>query len=271
MFLLQNIERTSSLLSAPDTEYLETDSAMRHDMGMSSHSTRSIRIASYNIRKAIGTDRRRSPERVLAVLEEIDADIIALQEADRRFGTRLPAIPPLLIERRSDYQPAPLNVQTDSMGWHGNAILVRKSATISMSDIIHLPCLEPRGAVMAEVRLDSGATLRLLGMHLDLSGLWRRKQANAVLQMVRDAPDMPTLLAGDLNEWRRDRGCLDDFARHFDFAPCGRSFPSRYPLGQLDQIMMDNRFELLDCGVHDSALSRRASDHLPIWADLRLK
>ncbi|MPT48087.1 MAG: endonuclease [Sphingobium sp.] len=239
---------------------------------MSSSSSRSpLRIASYNIRKAIGTDRRRNPERVLAVLEEIDADIIALQEADRRFGTREAALPPLLIERRSDYQPAPLNLQNDSIGWHGNAIFVRKSATITMSDIIHLPCLEPRGAVMAEVTLAGGAKLRLLGMHLDLSGLWRRKQANAVLQLVKDAPDMPTLLAGDLNEWRRDRGCLDDFGRHFDFAPCGRSFPSRYPLGQLDQIMMDDRFELLNCGVHDSPLARRASDHLPIWADLRLK
>jgi endonuclease/exonuclease/phosphatase family metal-dependent hydrolase len=39
--------------------------------------TKTIRVASYNIRKAIGTDRRRSPERILAVLSEIGADIIA--------------------------------------------------------------------------------------------------------------------------------------------------------------------------------------------------
>ena len=47
-----------------------------------------VKVASYNMRKAIGTDRRRNPERILQVLREIDADIIALQEADRRFGTR---------------------------------------------------------------------------------------------------------------------------------------------------------------------------------------
>ena len=60
---------------------------------------KTIRVASYNIRKAIGTDRRRMPERVLEVLGEVDADIIALQEADRRFGVRSAAIPPVLMER----------------------------------------------------------------------------------------------------------------------------------------------------------------------------
>ncbi|MCB2013938.1 MAG: endonuclease/exonuclease/phosphatase family protein [Sphingobium sp.] len=233
-------------------------------------SAQTIRIASYNIRKAIGTDRRRNPERIIAVLAELDADIIALQEADRRFGPRIAAIPPMLLDHHSDYKPAPLNVQTDSIGWHGNAILVRKSAQIVMSDIIHLPYLEPRGAVVAHV--DFGhAELRLFGMHLDLSGLWRRKQAAAVIHAYGLNNEIPTLLAGDLNEWSAARGCLADFGRHFHFAPCGRSFHAQRPVAQLDRIMHCGQLELLDCGVHDSILARRASDHLPIWADVRLK
>jgi len=241
--------------------------AVRHEWAMSAV----LRVASYNIRKAIGTDRRRNPERILAVLAEVDADIIALQEADRRFGPRVAALPPMLIDHHSDYRPAPLNLQTDSIGWHGNAILVRKSAEIRMSDIIHLPYLEPRGAVFAEIGLAGGTNLRIVGMHLDLSGLWRRRQAAAILHAHANATDLPTLLAGDLNEWRSSGGCLLDFARHFGFAPCGRSFPSGRPIGQLDRIMHCDRFELLDCGVHHSALARRASDHLPIWADVRVK
>ena len=51
-------------------------------------SSPTITVASYNMRKAVGTDRRRRPDRVLAVLKEIDADIVALQEADKRFGDR---------------------------------------------------------------------------------------------------------------------------------------------------------------------------------------
>jgi endonuclease/exonuclease/phosphatase family metal-dependent hydrolase len=48
-----------------------------------------LKVASYNIRKAIGLDRKRDPDRIISVLREVDADIIALQEADRRVGARL--------------------------------------------------------------------------------------------------------------------------------------------------------------------------------------
>lgn len=228
----------------------------------------SLRIASYNIRKAIGTDRRRNPERILRVLAEVDADIVVLQEADRRFGARAAALPLSMLELHTAYRAAPLNVQTDSIGWHGNAILLRKSAELRQSDIIHLPCLEPRGAVMAEVVL-GGMAVRLIGMHLDLSGLWRRRQAAAIIHAQAHLPAMPTLLAGDLNEWSAQRGCLADFARHFRFAETGKSFHARRPVARLDRILHCDLLEAVAAGVHDSALARRASDHLPIWADFR--
>lgn len=228
-----------------------------------------LRVASYNIRKAIGTDRRRAPERVLEVLGEVDADIIALQEADRRFGVRTAAIPPLLLESQSDYKAVPLNVQLDSMGWHGNAILVRKAAEVAAHDVLHLPYLEPRGATMAEVAL-GGAAVRVFGMHLDLSGLWRRRQAAAVIHAAAQGEAMPTVLMGDLNEWSAGRGCLADFARHYSFAPCGRSFHAQRPVAKLDRIMHSGQLTLVDCGVHESAAARRASDHLPIWAEFTL-
>lgn len=228
-----------------------------------------IRVASYNIRKAIGTDRRRMPERVLEVLGQVDADIIALQEADRRFGVRSAAIPPMLMDRLSDYKPVPLDVQADSMGWHGNAILVRKGADIGAHDVLHLPYLEPRGATMAEVTLN-GVGVRIFGMHLDLSGLWRRRQAAAVIHAAQQGAAMPTVLMGDLNEWSANRGCLADFARHYSFAGCGRSFHAQRPVARLDRIMHCSQLTLTDCGVHESAVARRASDHLPIWADFTL-
>lgn len=234
---------------------------------MSSHR---IRVASYNIRKAIGTDRRRMPERVIDVLNEIDADILALQEADRRFGVRSAAIPPFLLDGQSGYKAVPLNVQADSMGWHGNAILVRKEAQVAAHDVLHLPCLEPRGAITAEVTLGR-TSLRVFGMHLDLSGLWRRRQATAVIHAAAQCEAMPTVLMGDLNEWSADRGCLADFARHYSFAPCGRSFHARRPVARLDRIMHCGRLKLLDCGVHDSATARKASDHLPIWAEFAVR
>jgi len=228
-----------------------------------------FRVASYNIHKAVGTDMRRSPERILDVLAEIDADVIALQEADRRHGQRISTLPPRLIDSHSAYKAVPVNIRDGSIGWHGNAILVRKDFVIGSHSTVHIPCLEPRGAIMAEVGAKD-MQLRLFGMHLDLSGLWRRRQAAAVIHAAGLGDAMPTVLMGDLNEWSANRGCLADFAHHYRFAPCGRSFHARRPVARLDRIMYCGRLDLVNCGVHESATARRASDHLPIWADFSL-
>jgi endonuclease/exonuclease/phosphatase family metal-dependent hydrolase len=228
-----------------------------------------IRVASYNMRKAIGTDRRRRPERTLEVLRELDADVIALQEADRRFGTRASAIPLHMIDEHSDYKPVAFDARDGSLGWHGNALLVRKSVEILHKELLHLPSLEPRGAVTADICLN-GEELRVVGMHLDLSGLWRRQQANAILHhlQTRDSA-IPAVLMGDLNEWSVRGGCLRDFGHHLTFAHCGRSFHTRRPVVQLDRIMVSPGLGIDDCGVHHSAAARKASDHYPVWARLR--
>ncbi|HZV17173.1 MAG TPA: endonuclease/exonuclease/phosphatase family protein [Sphingobium sp.] len=233
-----------------------------------------IKVASYNIRKAIGTDRRRAPERIIDVLNELDADVIALQEADRRFGPRHAVLPDRLLETHSDYRVVSIPTRAESMGWHGNALLVRRDHhDEAAGDVVHLPCLEPRGAVTASLDV-RGQRLRIVGMHLDLSGLWRRRQAAALVSQVEHRhehdPAVGTILMGDLNEWSNGRGCLSDFGRHFEIAPCGRSFHARRPVASLDRIMWRGDLTLADCGVHMTPLARRASDHLPIWADFTL-
>lgn len=228
-----------------------------------------IRVASYNMRKAIGTDRRRRPERTIDVLNELDADVIALQEADRRFGSRASAIPLTMLDKHSDYKAVELDIRAGSMGWHGNALLVRKNVEVLEHHLFHLPSLEPRGAVLADIRVD-GLALRCVGMHLDLSGLWRRRQAQAILSHLDEREGEPSVvLMGDLNEWSSRGGCLRDFGARHDFAPCGLSFHARRPIVSLDRIMVSRDLKVADSGAHFSAASRRASDHLPIWADLR--
>jgi endonuclease/exonuclease/phosphatase family metal-dependent hydrolase len=221
------------------------------------------------MRKSIGTDRRRRPERTLQVLCEIDADVIALQEADRRFGRRSAVLTGHLLAEHSDYKAIPFGVRAASMGWHGNALLVRKDAQVTDCEVIHLPALEPRGAVMADLRI-RGQMLRVIGMHLDLSGLWRRRQAHAIIAHIQSSTHQhPTVLMGDLNEWSAHGGCLRDFAHHFAFAETGRSFHARRPVARLDRIMTSSDLRIAAAGVHDSPASRTASDHLPVWAELR--
>lgn len=227
-----------------------------------------LKFASYNMRKSIGTDRRRRPERTLEVLREIDADIIALQECDRRFGQRQGVIPLHMLDDHSPWKAVQFGVRTGSMGWHGNAVLVRKDAQILDQEIIHLPALEPRGAVMADLRV-KGQTVRVVGMHLDLSGLWRRRQAHSILAHIDSSTQqLPTVMMGDLNDWSAQSGCLRDFARDFTFAETGRSFHARRPVARLDRIMVSSDLSISRCGVHESAAARTASDHLPVWAEV---
>ena len=228
-----------------------------------------IRVASYNMRKAIGTDRRRRPERTLEVWKELDAHVIALQEADRRFGARTSAVPLELIDAHSDYKPVEFETRAGAIGWHGNALLVKKDVEVLERHLFHLPSLEPRGAVLAEVKVN-GAVFRVVGMHLDLSGLWRRRQAQAILDHLAERDGAhPTVLMGDLNEWSRRGGCLRDFAAGHLFATCGPSFHARRPIAQLDRIMVTPDLEIVASGALASPTARRASDHLPVWADLR--
>jgi len=247
-------------------------------------------VASYNMRKAVGTDRRRDPHRILEVLREIDADIVALQEADRRFGGRASAVPHELIDDHGIYKPVALgvrhrrplekarrhaekllNVNTRNIGWHGNAILVKHDIGILDCAALDLPMLEPRGAVMAELLFSADRPLRVIGMHLDLSGLWRKRQMRAIFEAIAQRPQvMPTILMGDTNEWRVAGGCLRDLPPGFRLAPTGPSFHARHPVAALDRIIVQSPLQIHGAGVHLSGVARRASDHLPIWATLSL-
>ncbi len=227
-----------------------------------------LKVASYNIRKGIGTDRLRRPERILDVLAEVDADIIALQEADRRFGKRHAALPLDLIATRSDYRTVPFETRPDSIGHHGNAILIRRDFKVLDHDVVHLPKLEPRGAVLTDIAIGDHA-IRVVGMHLDLSGLMRRQQVRAVLaEMERRRPHLPSILMGDLNEWSRKGGCLGEFIGHHHDAHTGPSYHSQRPVARLDRIFASEGLQILAAGTHHSLKARRASDHLPVWAEL---
>ena len=244
-----------------------------------------ITLASYNMRKAIGLDRKRDPHRILKVLHEIDADVVALQEADKRMGGRGSAVPHELIDSHGLYKPVHLGVRhkrplekvrrhadrllkvdTRNIGWHGNAILVKRHIGVLDCAVLDLPTLEPRGAVMAEL-LIGDRPIRVVGMHLDLSGLWRKRQMRAILDAVAQRRQkMPTVLMGDTNEWRTEAGCLRELDGEFHLAPTGPSFHARHPVAALDRIIVDKDLNIEAAGVHMSAAARRASDHLPIWA-----
>jgi endonuclease/exonuclease/phosphatase family metal-dependent hydrolase len=228
-----------------------------------------LTFASYNIHKAVGLDGRRDPERIIAVLRELHADVIALQETDRRFGERESVLPKALLDE-TPWKAAPVARRPRSLGWHGNALLVRRDIEIEMAEPLPLPTLEPRGAVRADLIVE-GRRLRVLGAHLDLSGLRRRDQIRAMLRHCEQCEvACPTVLMGDFNQWGSRRGALREIARPWQALAIGNSFPSRRPLAPLDRIVHSGEWTCSHAAVHHSALAAVASDHLPVRATLAL-
>jgi endonuclease/exonuclease/phosphatase family metal-dependent hydrolase len=228
--------------------------------------THDLSVASYNIHKGVGTDRRRDLVRTAAVIAEIGADILAVQEADTRFGDRKGLLDLDRIRRDLGLIAVPLDSVGDAHGWHGNLLLVRNALVQEVHQVI-LPGLEPRGAIVTDLVI-AGRPLRVVNAHLGLLQTSRTAQVHALLDKIKGLEGRPTLLMGDLNEWRGAGAAFQTLEKHFTFAQAPASFPSRYPLLALDRMMMSPHGALMDVAAHDSPLSRRASDHLPIKARL---
>lgn len=227
-------------------------------------------VASYNIHKCIGADKRFDPDRITAVIAEIDADIIALQEADERFGKRAGLLDLRCLARETGLSPVPVAGKSGGQGWHGNLLLFREGVVCDVHQV-KLPGVEPRGALVADVDLDTGP-LRIVAAHLGLLRRSRAQQAEAILAAVSARNDRPTVLLGDFNEWRLGAGSS---LLRFDptFGPVAAalpSFPSRFPVLALDRILGGPQKLISRLEVHDTPLARIASDHLPVkaWIDL---
>ncbi len=230
-------------------------------------------IASYNVHKCVGTDGRFDPERISRVIQEIDADVMALQEADSRFGERTGLLDLHRLERETGLVPVPVAGVSKAHGWHGNVVLFKQGKLRDVHQI-KLPGLEPRGALIAEIELARGGMLRIVAAHLGLLRRSRAQQAHMIIEMMNSRDEKtPTVLLGDLNEWRLgDRSSLNTFQSAFGPLPAPvPSFPAGLPMLALDRIMANRRGLISSVEVHASPLARVASDHLPIKAMVALE
>lgn len=222
-----------------------------------------LRLASYNVRKTRGLDQRYDPHRIIAVINRLDADVVALQEVDHRLGDRPTALARALIESETDFAVAPVARSDQSIGWHGNAVLVRKGIALLGIDHFEMPGFEPRGAVRVDIAAKVPVTI--VATHLGLMRRHRRQQLAIIARQI-EAAEHPVIL-GDFNEWSMRRG-LEPLGNRFTVHAPGRSFHAARPVAALDRIAIAETAFIHDAGVDDSPMARRASDHLPIWADL---
>ncbi len=236
-----------------------------------------IKVATYNIHKCVGLDLKYSPERIVNVLREVDADIVALQEVlchsnlhERDHQANFIANALGMDFRLGDNRRI-------SGGDYGNVILSRFPIENYQNYDISVRKYEARGCLRSTISIN-GDPLHFVNIHMGTSFFERRLQVHKILaEHVLDSPELKgrRIVAGDFNEWingvttRLFRSNFKSIDPRLDLGRA-RTFPGILPLVHLDNVYFDESFRLRNATLHRSRTALIASDHLPILAEFDL-
>jgi endonuclease/exonuclease/phosphatase family metal-dependent hydrolase len=232
-----------------------------------------LRIATYNIHRCRGMDRRVVPRRIIEVLRDIDADVIALQEV---IGAGLSGA------GQAEEIGAGLG-----MGWvmacvrtlrqqqFGNVILSRYPIIHhSQYDLSWRTC-ESRACQRADLDVN-GRIVHIYNVHLGTAVFERRYQARRLAAFVHDRRVTgPKVILGDFNEWMRGLATKTlsalfesiDISKHLKRR---RTYPGLFPVVHLDHIYYEGRVQVRSVEMPRTRQALMASDHLPLIANLRI-
>jgi len=245
-----------------------------------------LRVVSYNIHRAIGVDRRFRPERVVAILKAHDADLVLLQEVDEGVPrSRELNLGRELAEALGYPHYAIGHNVALRKGRYGNATLSRHAILRERNIDLTVGLRKRRGCqhTCVQVTGPGGRRRRLevFNLHLGLSARERAVQVE-VLARARELAALPPeeacLVGGDFNDWRsllhpaltQRLGFRSATQGESGLGRAIRTFPSFFPQGALDRIYYRGRLRLHSARRCRLALSRVASDHLPLVADFEL-
>ena len=264
-----------------------------------------VRLATYNIHGCVGQDGRRSVARIVDVINEMRADVIALQEVDERHAEQN-AQPALTeIAERTGLQAVRGPTLFSEKGDYGNAILSRYPVEGVLLHDLSYADREARGAIEAFVRIGPDTFIRVVATHLGLKFRERRVQFEQLYTLLARnqsalragdasgsiAPD-PVLIPephaghntsalqlfageivcvmGDFNEWTSLSPHFRGLQQMGLRALTKRTFPAGFPVLSLDRILVSSGARVLQTGRHITSLSRVASDHLPLIVELEV-
>ena len=236
-----------------------------------------MRLLSYNIHKGIGgRDRRYSLERIIQVIEEENPDLICLQEVDH--GCRRSRFDDQATLLADYFHAAAWLLQANvrlKVGSYGNLLISRWPFLSTHQISLRLARRKPRGAQMVVVDTPEGP-LHLVHWHLGLAEKERHWQVRHVLEHThfREQSHLPTLVAGDCNDWRNTLAAGPFAGNQFEqiTTPASRyrSFPAYLPMGSLDKAFYRGPIFVRAARVIRTPLAKRASDHLPLVVDFHL-
>jgi endonuclease/exonuclease/phosphatase family metal-dependent hydrolase len=239
---------------------------------------RRIRVATYNVHKCRGLDRRTSISRTATVIRRLDADIVALQEVlDVRDGKPEYDQARGLLDALKDYASAFGENRTLHGGAYGNMTLSRIPPAFSENYDLTWHRRERRGCLRTDFDL-GGTMLQVFNVHLGTSFLERRHQARRLVGpniLKRDVPAGPRIVVGDFNEWTRGlasrlMGKAFRVAEPKAHLRSGRTYPGILPFLHLDHFYYDAALTLVNLRLHRRREAMIASDHLPLVAEFEL-
>jgi endonuclease/exonuclease/phosphatase family metal-dependent hydrolase len=249
-----------------------------------------LRVVTYNVHYCKGLDGRFAPDRIARILRALDPDLIALQELDcgrpRSRGDDQLAV---LAEELGLHQLfCPSIVNGEERYGHG-LLATRPLSLVSQARLPTggVPVIEPRDGLHATLTVGD-REISVVTTHLGLAYAERAAQIDRLLQndFLGGIPaDRPALFLGDLNlapggklyrrlvsRWQRASGdtVFRDVQAHAPNHVAIKTFPSFMPVRQLDHIFVTPQFKIQRVHSPANLLTRRASDHLPLVADLEL-
>jgi endonuclease/exonuclease/phosphatase family metal-dependent hydrolase len=238
-----------------------------------------MRVVTYNTHKCRGIDGRIRPERIVEVLREIDADIVALQEVCCWEGRRRVVNQARYISEELGMQHAELGENRQYRGGaYGNLLLSRLPIHNARNHDLSVVGRERRGCLRTDIRLADNSVLHLFNVHLGTALFERRIQTREISRrQIFTDPELGgrRIILGDFNEWTRDLPS-EYLTQHFESAnsriqdPRTHTFPGFLPFLALDYIYFDRGMQLERVSVHRSRIAQMASDHLPLVAEFSL-
>lgn len=240
----------------------------------------SFSCVTWNIHRCLGNDGKVDPARTMSTLGgavwQPDFDALILTEADACGHPYRGLLDIGAVEAatglKSVHTNADLRWSDESNGFLGNIIFVHPSFQITNACILHLPGWAQRGAVAVDLTKD-GHMFRLIGAHLSLSQPLRWAQMRVIAQYIERGADIPSVLAGDLNEWRPWGGlALSRKTLGVAFrGPARATFPINRPLLPLDRVLTTGTAKVTSAEALDGPAIRATSDHRPLAARIKFE
>jgi endonuclease/exonuclease/phosphatase family metal-dependent hydrolase len=244
--------------------------------------TKTFRLMTYNVHRCVGLDGRHAPQRIAEIIALQNPDIVALQELEtghpRTGSVDQAQVIAAILKTDFHYHAA----RQRGEARFGNAVFsrlpMRKIHSAILPTLPQIP-VQTRGALWVAIRVGK-EEVQIINTHLGLLHHERFLQAGALCSKDWLAHPFyrgqPRVLCGDFNATTASRvyrlfmESLHD-ARTLSPSPAGRTWPSFLPMFRYDHIFVCPRVRVRNVSVPKTPLTIRASDHLPVVADVEIR